>query len=595
MTGYGRGEANLNGRPITVELRSVNNRYLDCTVKLPRIYVFAEDAVKSRVQSRISRGKVDVYITIGPSANGDVAISVNKPVADGYYAALKDLRDTYGLRDDISVSLLSRFQDVFLVEKTQEDLEALSADICTVLDLALDDFDAMRTREGEKLCQDVRSRASTIEGLVSRVETRSPGIVADYRAKLVARMMLVMGGGNAALDLLFLYPLDMGIGGAAWASVIATAAACAMGFCWLCGRDSSFHLGWSGLTAREDWREIAATGSPSALNNLLQTLRMLTVNALLMGAGGSELVAVFTAVNCISAFSLAVVDGVPQAASAMLGIYSGERDNDSAALLIRRELRTGLFCCGIFAAAAILGADAIALAYGLPGGSLRPAMVCLSAGMFPALGCSILSGYYNISGHVGWANAIITCRVFLAAAVSLCAALALGLSPWWFLILSEAVTLALWALAVSLFRRRHPERTRYLLMDRSLEEGGQVANFSVAGDTAHICEASGKIAGFCRENRMEPRQVMRFSLAIEEVMTRIVQENPDTAVHFDVRVFSVQGTMGIRIRYDGRAYDPFDPRRTSGDAYLGIQLIAGMMEQVVYQRTFGVNTVQLLL
>ncbi|HIZ94377.1 MULTISPECIES: YicC/YloC family endoribonuclease [unclassified Flavonifractor] len=192
MTGYGRGEANLNGRPITVELRSVNNRYLDCTVKLPRIYVFAEDAVKSRVQSRISRGKVDVYITIGPSANGDVAISVNKPVADGYYAALKDLRDTYGLRDDISVSLLSRFQDVFLVEKTQEDLEALSADICTVLDLALDDFDAMRTREGEKLCQDVRSRAATIEGLVSKVETRSPGIVADYRAKLVARMNEVL-------------------------------------------------------------------------------------------------------------------------------------------------------------------------------------------------------------------------------------------------------------------------------------------------------------------------------------------------------------------------------------------------------------------
>ncbi|WP_206404967.1 YicC/YloC family endoribonuclease [Flavonifractor sp. An112] len=192
MTGYGRGEANLNGRPITVELRSVNNRYLDCTVKLPRIYVFAEDAVKSRVQSRISRGKVDVYITIGPSANGDVSISVNKPVADGYYAALKDLRDTYGLRDDISVSLLSRFQDVFLVEKTQEDLEALSADICTVLDLALDDFDAMRTREGEKLCQDVRSRAATIEGLVSKVEKRSPGIVADYRAKLVARMNEVL-------------------------------------------------------------------------------------------------------------------------------------------------------------------------------------------------------------------------------------------------------------------------------------------------------------------------------------------------------------------------------------------------------------------
>nr|WP_317323188.1 YicC/YloC family endoribonuclease [uncultured Flavonifractor sp.] len=192
MTGYGRGEAHVNGRAITVELRSVNNRYLDCTVKLPRIYVFAEDAVKARVQSRISRGKVDVFITIGPSQNGDVTISVNRPVADGYFAALKDLRDTYGLRDDLSVSLLARFQDVFLVEKTQEDLEALSADICSVLDLALDDFDAMRTREGEKLCQDVRSRAAAIEGLVSKVEERSPGIVADYRAKLLSRMNEVL-------------------------------------------------------------------------------------------------------------------------------------------------------------------------------------------------------------------------------------------------------------------------------------------------------------------------------------------------------------------------------------------------------------------
>ena len=417
----------------------------------------------------------------------------------------------------------------------------------------------------------------------------------DGRTKLVARMMLVMGGGNVVLDLLFLYPLDMGIGGAAWASVIATAAACALGFFWLCDRKSGFRLGLSWVTDREDWREIAAAGSPSALNNLLQTLRLLAVNALLMGAGGSELVAVFTAVNCISAFSLSVVDGVPQAASAMLGIYSGERDYDSAALLIQWERRTGLLCCGAFAAVVILGADAIAFAYGLPAGSLRFAMVCLGAGMFPALGCSILSGYYNVSGHVRWANAIILCRVLLAAAGSLYVALALGLSPWWFLVCSEAVTLVLWYLAAGLLHRRHPERTRYLLMDRSLEERGHVMNFSVTGDTEQICEASGKIADFCRENQMNPRQVMRFSLALEEVMTMIVQENPDAAVRFDVRVFSLQDTLGIRIRYDGREYNPFDQRRSRGEAYLGIQLIADMMETVLYQRTFGVNTVQLLL
>lgn len=182
----------LHGRPITVEVRSVNNRYLDCTVKLPRIYVFAEDAIKAAVQSHISRGKVDVFITIGPSESGDVSISVNRPVADGYYAALCALRDAYGLKDDISVSLMSRFQDVFLVEKTQEDLEAVSADICSVLELALRDFDAMRLREGEKLGQDVLSRAAAIEGLVSKVEVRSPGIVADYRARLTAKMAEVL-------------------------------------------------------------------------------------------------------------------------------------------------------------------------------------------------------------------------------------------------------------------------------------------------------------------------------------------------------------------------------------------------------------------
>lgn len=198
MTGYGRGDAIKSGRSVTVEVRAVNNRYLDCTVKLPRIYVFAEDAIKSRVQSSISRGKVDVFVTIGQSETGDVAISLNKSVADGYYKALCELRDTYGLRDDLSVSLLSRFPDVFLVEKTEEDMEAMAAELCAVTDLALADFDAMRIREGTRLEEDIRSRAKTIGDLTSLVEVRSPGIVADYRAKLEARMAEVLQ--NKQLD-----------------------------------------------------------------------------------------------------------------------------------------------------------------------------------------------------------------------------------------------------------------------------------------------------------------------------------------------------------------------------------------------------------
>lgn len=192
MTGYGRAEQMLHDRKITVELRSVNNRYLDCSVRMPRLYLFAEDAIKTKVQKNISRGKVDVFITLDASGAEQMNVSVNRPVADGYYGALKELAQTYGLQDDISVSLLSRFQDVLLVEKAEEDAEAVAQDICTVLDQALADFDQMRTREGQRLADDITTRAATIEGLVSIVEERSPQTVSEYRTRLENRMKEVL-------------------------------------------------------------------------------------------------------------------------------------------------------------------------------------------------------------------------------------------------------------------------------------------------------------------------------------------------------------------------------------------------------------------
>lgn len=198
MTGYGRGEAKLNGRTITVEIRAVNNRYLDCSVKIPRIYIFTEDAIKSKVKSKISRGNVDVFVTINSADCAGVTVSINRAVADGYYKALQELCDSYSLRDDISVSLLSRFADVLSVEKNQENLEEVEADICQVLLTALEDFNAMREREGIKLAEDIRSRGETIRTLVGLIEERSPQLVAEYRAKLEARMAEVLN--NTQLD-----------------------------------------------------------------------------------------------------------------------------------------------------------------------------------------------------------------------------------------------------------------------------------------------------------------------------------------------------------------------------------------------------------
>lgn len=192
MTGYGRAEETVNGCTITVELRSVNNRYLDCSVRIPRLYLFAEDAIKTRVQNAVSRGKVDVFVTLDSAGADKVQVSVNKAVADGYYAALNQLAADYNLSNDITVSLLSRFPEVLLAEKAEEDVEQMAKDICSVLDKALADFNQMRAREGERLKTDILNRAAAIEDKVSIVEERSPQTVSEYRAKLTARMEEVL-------------------------------------------------------------------------------------------------------------------------------------------------------------------------------------------------------------------------------------------------------------------------------------------------------------------------------------------------------------------------------------------------------------------
>ncbi len=198
MTGYGRGEAVLHDRTITVELRSVNNRYLDCSVKIPRLYVFAEEGIKSMVQKNVNRGKLDVFVTIDSTAADQVDVTLNRPVADGYYRALTEMCALYSLRDDISVSLLSRFPDVFLVEKAQGDLDVIAEDIQTVLAIALEDFNAMREQEGGRLAQDILLKAESITKLLAEAELRSPATVAEYREKLCQKMAEILD--NTQID-----------------------------------------------------------------------------------------------------------------------------------------------------------------------------------------------------------------------------------------------------------------------------------------------------------------------------------------------------------------------------------------------------------
>ena len=198
MTGYGRAVETVNGREFTVELRSVNNRYLDCTVKLPRSLSFAEEAVKQAVKASVSRGKVDVFITVRSENSDDTKISLNTAVVEGYLAAMRQMVETYGVKDDISVSTLSRMNDVFTVEKPEVDEEQLKADLMCVLDKALAGYDAMRCTEGMALDKDLRSRGETILELVSQVEAGNGQTVIDYRTRLENKIKEVLA--NTSID-----------------------------------------------------------------------------------------------------------------------------------------------------------------------------------------------------------------------------------------------------------------------------------------------------------------------------------------------------------------------------------------------------------
>ncbi|MBQ2786009.1 MAG: YicC family protein [Oscillospiraceae bacterium] len=196
MTGYGRAVETVNSREFTVELRSVNNRYLDCTVKLPRSASFAEDTVKQAVKQAISRGKVDVFISIKSESAEDTSITLNQAVLEGYLTAMRQMVSEFGVKDDISVSSLSRLPEVFTMEKPEVDEDKLLADLMRVVSKALESYNAMRCTEGAALDADLRSRGNTIRELVTQVEQGNAQTVIDYRTRLENKLREVLENTN---------------------------------------------------------------------------------------------------------------------------------------------------------------------------------------------------------------------------------------------------------------------------------------------------------------------------------------------------------------------------------------------------------------
>ncbi|MBQ7737162.1 MAG: YicC family protein [Oscillospiraceae bacterium] len=194
MTGYGSAKGTVDGQVFTVELKSVNNRFLDCSVRLPRSYLFAEDVIKKTVADSVARGKVDVFVTAQFSEEAASVVRVNEELAKEYYNAVGSLAESLGLENRLDALSVARFPDVLTVEKKELDREAVESALAELTARAVAEFNVMRAREGEKLREDMLSKLTAIEKLVSVVEERSPETVKQYRERLEARLKELLDG-----------------------------------------------------------------------------------------------------------------------------------------------------------------------------------------------------------------------------------------------------------------------------------------------------------------------------------------------------------------------------------------------------------------
>ncbi len=198
MTGYGRAEALIDGRNILVEIRSVNHRYFEFSSRVPRSYGFLESRLKNYLQGKLSRGKVDVNVSIQTVEGTTASVQVNQELAASYVQALRTLQEPLGLTDDLSLSTISRFSDIFTVTKETEDEETIWSDVLQAAEQASDRFVQMREAEGSKMKEDLEERLGFILRAVEKVEERSPKTVEEYRAKLYRKISEVLG--NTQID-----------------------------------------------------------------------------------------------------------------------------------------------------------------------------------------------------------------------------------------------------------------------------------------------------------------------------------------------------------------------------------------------------------
>ena len=440
----------------------------------------------------------------------------------------------------------------------------------------------------------------------------------DGRPQLVTITLLTMTAANSILDIILMIVFPLGMKGAATASALSSLIACVLGFIYLTGKNSSFQL----IKIKEYGStiiDIIKNGSPAAMNNFFTALRLTVLNIIIFKTGGSSALSVFAVVCSMYEFSYCILAGVPQTAMPIIGVYRGERDNESIRILMKRQFVAGGVLILIFSVLTVVLSGSISTLFGIDGSHKLQAQIALcylAISLIFAMINSIFTYFFNATGRIAIANLINLLRVLVIAVLSaaLLANLCSGVALWAFLPLSEMLTLLVTFIVTNRISRQSKALSKVLLLDDTLIREGKTINFSVEGNMDSVMEASVRINEFGESNGFTVKQQMIVSLAIEEMLTLIIDkcfndEKSKTMIGskrqaagqtVDVRVFRISDTIGIRLRNGGNSFNPVAYYENNKDSdflseTLGIKMITGLAEIVSYQRTFGVNSLIIIL
>ncbi len=433
---------------------------------------------------------------------------------------------------------------------------------------------------------------------------------ADGRPRQGTYMFLLMFVLDLLFCALFLGIFDMGIRGVALAFVLSTLLGDIFGLCLLFGRKTEFTLGnFSDIPGVA--RDIFKTGSSMALNNLCNIFRTIALNYLILHALSGKGLAIFAVVGAVTNFSNAVISGIGQTITPLIGVFHGERDYISIQTVVREAVRKGIK--GILALTVLvcIFARPIGAAFGVTGlPRLVPALWLFAASFLPGMLTNLYISYYFTAEHIGLANLLTLLRGFILPVLSAFCLTRAGAAPfiWLSFAISELLTLAVISMTARHMHQKNPSLEGWLLLDRRYKEPERYLAFSVENTAAAAADASGKVAAFCEKQHMSPKTAMTISLAVEELLLIVFQHclHDREEQYADVRIIRMQDEIILYMRCAGKLFDPvayYERRKAEAarrgevltDDSLGIEMIVKQAEKVLFGRTFGMNNLTILL